>query len=99
MKIEPVIQFFKEAADVQTRVSFKGHKLILEFKQHDEISDEGEIKYDWSIAKEYFPQPESPTDRSEARRNRLGLQPSKTIEQIGTSKVIMSNLNIVGDTQ
>ena len=87
----------KEAADVQTRVVFKAHKLVLQFKQHDEISEEGTIKYDWSIAKEYFPQPESPTDRGEATRNRLGLKPSKTIEQIGTSKVIMSNLNITGD--
>ena len=87
----------REAANVQTRVVFKAHKLVLQFKEHDETGEEGTIKYDWSIAKEYFPQPESPTDRGEANRNRLGLKPSKTIEQIGTSKVIMSNLNITGD--
>ena len=83
----------KEAANVQTRVVFKAHKLVLEFKQPDE---EG-IKYDWSIAKEYFPQPVSPTDRTETNRDRQGLHASKTIEQIGTAKIILSNLTLNGD--
>ena len=85
----------KQAADVQTRVVFKGHKLVLEFKQNDE---EG-IKYDWTIAKEYYPEPVSPTDRSESNRDRQGLKPSKTIEQIGTTKVIMSNLTVTADKE
>ena len=64
-------------------------------KQHNE----GEIKYDWTIAKEYFPQPVSPTDRNEADRNRQGLKPSKTIEQINKNKIIISNLKITGDKE
>ena len=83
----------REAANVQTRVVTKGHKLVLEFKQHDE----GEEKFDWTIAKEYFPQPVSPTDRTEAERDRRGLKPSKTIEQIGTNKVILANLTVNAD--
>ena len=39
-------------------------------------------------AKEYFPQPGSPTDKSEAERDKQGLRASKTSEQIGTNKVI-----------
>ena len=85
----------KEAANVHTRVVFKGHKLVLEFKQHDA---EG-IRYDWSIAKEYFPEPVSPTDRTQTNRDRQGLQASKTIEQIGTSKVILSNLTVNGEVE
>ena len=85
----------REGADVQTRVVFKGHKLILEFKQHDDGPD----KFDWSIAKEYFPQPVSPTDKSEAERDRQGLKASKTIEQIGTNKVILSKLIVKDDLQ
>ena len=85
----------KEAANVHTRVVFKAHKLVLEFKQPD---TEG-IKYDWSIAKEYFPQPISPTDRTESNRDRQGLQASKTIEQIGTSKIILSNLTVNADLE
>ena len=83
----------KEAANVQTRVVFKGHKLVLEMRQ----PDDGEIKYDWSIAKEYFPQPESPTDRTETQRDRQGLKASKTIEEIGTKRVILSNLTVTAD--
>ena len=83
----------KQAADVETRVVFKGHKLVLEFKQ----TDKDDIKYDWSIAKEYYPQPVSPTDRTQVQRDRQGLQPSKTIEQLGTSKVILSNLVVNAD--
>ena len=85
----------KEAANVHTRVVFKAHKLVLEFKQPDADG----IKYDWSIAKEYFPQPVSPTDRTETNRDRQGLQASKTIEQIGTSKIILSNLTLNGDLE
>ena len=85
----------KEAANVQTRVVFKGHKLVLEFKEHDKDDN----KYDWTIAKEYFPQPVSPTDRGEADRDRRGLKPSKTIEQIETNKVIVSNLNVNADLE
>ena len=83
----------KEAADVQTRVVFKAHKLVLEMRQ----PDDGELRYDWTIAKEYFPQPQSPTDRSETQRDRQGLKASKTIEQIGTNKVILSNLTVTAD--
>ena len=80
----------REAANVQTRIVFKGHKLVLEMKQ----PNEGEIRYDWTIAREYFPQPVSPTDRTEADRNRQGLKASKTIEQINTNKIIISNLKV-----
>ena len=83
----------REAANVQTRIVFKGHKLVLEMKQ----PNEGEIKFDWTIAREYFPQPESPTDRSEAERDRRGFRPSKTIEQLETNKVFISNLNVLGN--
>ena len=85
----------REGADVQARVVFKGHKLVLEFKQHDDGPD----KFDWSIAKEYFPQPVSPTDKTEAERDRQGLKVSKTIEQIGTNKVILSKLTVNADLQ
>ena len=85
----------REAANVQTRVVFKGHKLVLEFKEHDQ----GDEKYDWTIAKEYFPQPVSPTDKGEADRDRRGLKPSKTIEQIETNKVIISNLTVNSDLE
>ena len=83
----------KEAANVDTRVVFKGHKLVLEMKE----PNEGDIRYDWTIVKEYFPQPESPTDRTQAQRNRQGLKPSKTIEQLNTNKVILSNLKVKGN--
>ena len=59
--------------------------------------NEGEIKFDWTIAREYFPQPESPTDRSESERDRRGFRPSKTIEQLETNKVFISNLNVLGN--
>ena len=85
----------REAANVQTRIVFKGHKLVLEMKE----KDEGEIRYDWTIAKEYFPQPVSPTDRTEADRNRQGLKASKTIEQINKNKIIISNLKVTGDKE
>ena len=85
----------KQAADVETRVVFKGHKLVLVFKQ----TDKNDIKYDWSIDKEYYPQPVSPTDRTQVQRDRQGLQPSKTIEQLGTSKVILSNLVVNADKE
>ena len=85
----------KEAANVYTRVVFKGHKLVLEMKE----PNEGDIRYDWTIVKEYFPQPESPTDRTQAQRDRLGLKPSKTIEQLNTNKVILSNLKVTGSNE
>ena len=85
----------KQAADVETRVVFKGHKLVLEFKE----TDKDDIKYDWTIAKEYYPQPVSPTDRTQVQRDRQGLRPSKTIEQLGTSKVILSNLAVNADRE
>ena len=85
----------REAANVQTRIVFKGHKLVLEMKE----KDEGEIRYDWTIAKEYFPQPVSPTDRTEADHNRQGLKASKTIEQINKNKIIISNLKVTGDKE
>merc|ERR1711888_241799 len=61
--------------------------------------DEGDTKYDWTIVKEYFPQPVSPTDRSEADRVRIGLKPSKTIEEVGKNEVILSNLTVIADQQ
>lgn len=80
----------RESTNVQTRTIFKGHKLVLEMKQ----PDEGGLRYDWTTVKEYFPEPESPTDRTESTRDRQGLVASKTIEQIGANKVILSNLTI-----
>ena len=83
----------KEAANVKTRTVFKGHKLILEMKQHDD----GPTKFDWTIVKEYYPEPESPTDRTEATRTREGLTASKTIEMVEKNVVIMSDLTITAD--
>ena len=83
----------KEAANVKTRTVFKGHKLVLEMKQHDDTS----TKYDWTIVKEYYPEPESPTDRSEANRSREGLIPSQTIEMVNINKVILSDLSVMTD--
>ena len=74
-----------------TRTVFRGHKLVLEMKQ----KDEDDIKYDWTIAKEYYPEPESPTDRSEARRTRQDLRPSKTIEMVSKNFLFLSNLTIM----
>ena len=73
-----------------TRTVFKGHKLVLEMKQKDQDN----IKYDWTIAKEYYPEPESPTDHSEARRNRQGLKPSKTLEMVSKNFVFFYNLSV-----
>ena len=81
----------KQADDsIVTRTIFKGHKLVLEMKQKDE---EGK-KYDWTIAKEYYPEPISPTDHSEVRRNREGLHPSKTIDMIDKNFVFFSDLTV-----
>ena len=85
----------KQAINVQTRIVSKGHKLVLEYKE----KNEGDIKYDWTIAKEYFPEPVSPTDRTTEQRSRLGLRPSKTIEQFGMNKVILSNLVVSGSSE
>ena len=51
---------------ITTRTIFKGHKLVLEMKQKD-VGDE---KFDWTIVKEYYPEPESPTPRDEGSQNR-----------------------------
>ena len=74
-----------------TRTVFRGHKLVLEMKQ----KDEDDIKYDWTIAKEYYPEPESPTDRSEARRAGQDLRPSKTIEMVSKNFLFFSNLTLM----
>ena len=76
-----------------TRTVFKGHKLVLEMKQ----KNEDDTKYDWTIAKEYYPEPESPTDHGEAKRSREGLKPSKTIEMVSKNFVFFSNLTIKED--
>ena len=83
----------KQVDDVITRTVFKGHKLVLEMKQPDEDDN----KYDWTIVKEYYPEPESPTDHGEAKRSREGLKPSKTIEMIGTKVVFFSDLTVKED--
>ena len=85
----------KETTNVMTRTVFKGHKLVLEMKQHDDPSTD--TKYDWTIVKEYYPEPESPTDRSEAHRSRVGLIPSQTIEMVNINKVILSDLSPMTD--
>ena len=78
-----------------TRTVFKGHKLVLEMKQ----KDEEDIKYDWSIVKEYYPEPQSPTDREEIRRNREGLIPSKTIEMVKKNYIFFSDLTVKENTE
>ena len=81
----------KQADDsIVTRTVFKGHKLVLEMKQ----KDEEDKKYDWTIAKEYFPEPISPTDHAEIRRNREGLVPSKTLEMIDKNFIFFSGLAV-----
>ena len=59
--------------------------------------NEDDTKYDWTIAKEYYPEPESPTDHGEAKRSREGLKPSKTIEMVSKNFVFFSNLTIKED--
>ena len=76
-----------------TRTVFKGHKLVLEMKQ----KDEDDVKFDWTIVKEYFPEPISPTDRQEISRNREGLRPSKTIEMVRKNFVFFSDLETKED--
>ena len=49
--------------------------------------------------REYFPEPVSPTYRTFKQRSRLGLMPSKTIEQFGMNKVILSNLVVTGSSE
>ena len=66
-----------------TRIIFKGHKLTLEMKQ----KDLEETKYDWTIVREYSPEPESPTPKSDTSRIRTGLIPSKTIEMVDKNYV------------
>ena len=80
---------------LMTRTVFKGHKLVLEMKQ----KDEDDIKYDWTIAKEYYPEPESPTDYSEARRTRQNLRPSKTLEMVSKNFVFFFNLSVKDNTE
>ena len=85
----------KEVAKVKTKTVFKGHKLVLEMKQPDDTTTN--TKYDWTIVKEYYPEPESPTDRTETNRTREGLKPSKTIEQVDKNVVILSDLTVTAD--
>ena len=49
--------------------------------------------------REYFPEPVNPTDRTFKQRSRLGLMPSKTIEQFGMNKIIMSNLVVTRSSE
>ena len=76
-------------SSLTTRTVFKGHKLVLEMKQ----KDEGENKFDWTIVKEYYPEPESPTPKNEIAKSRIGLKPSKTLEMIGKNYVFLSDIN------
>ena len=79
--------------DLVTRIVFRGHKLILEMKQ----KDAGDSKFDWTIVKEYFPEPESPTPKSDRSQIRTGLMPSKTIEMVGKNYVFLSDLTALED--
>ena len=73
---------------VTTRTIFKGHKLVLEMKQKDEDDN----RFDWTIVKEYYPEPESPTAQNEVAKNRIGLKPSKTLEMIDRNYIFLSDL-------
>ena len=56
--------------------------------------DQENKKYDWTIAKEYYPEPQSPTDHAEIKRNREGLFPSKTVEMVDKNFIFLSNLSV-----
>ena len=70
-----------------TRTIIKGPKLVLEMKQ----KDVDELKYDWTIVKEYIPEPVSPTEKENVK-SREGLLPSKTLEMVGKNFIFFSDL-------
>ena len=63
--------------NVKTRTVFKAHNLVLEMKD----LDEGEQKSDWMIMKEFYPEPETPTDKGETNRTRVGFKATKPLEE------------------
>ena len=79
--------------DVKTRTVFRGHLLVLEMKK----LDQNEQKYDWIIMKEFYPEPEVPTDKGEVGRTRAGLTATKPLEEAEKNVVILSNLSINAD--
>ena len=83
----------KQIRNVKTRTVFKAHKLVLEMRD----LDEGGLKYDWTIVKEYFPEPESPTDKGEASRTRVGLTATKPLQEADKNVIIFTNLVIKDD--
>ena len=83
----------KQVRDVKTRTVFRGHLLVLEMKK----LDQGEQKYDWIIMKEFYPEPEVPTDKGEVSRSRVGLTATKPLEDAEKNVVILSNLTITAD--
>ena len=78
---------------MKTRTVFRGHLLVLEMKK----LDQGEQKYDWIIMKEFYPEPEVPTDKGEVTRSRVGLTATKPLEDAEKNVVILSNLTITAD--
>ena len=71
-----------------TRTVIKGPKLVLEMKQ----KDADELKYDWTIVKEYIPEPVSPSE-NEGVKTREGLLPSKTLEMVGKNFIFLSDIS------
>ena len=76
--------------NVKTRVVFKGHLLVLEMRK----LNDGDLKYDWTIVKEFCPEPETPTDKAEAHRTRVGLSVTQPLLAAEKNVVILSNLVI-----
>ena len=83
----------KMIRNVKTRTVFKAHNLVLEMKD----LDEGEQKSDWMIMKEFYPEPETPTDKGETNRTRVGFKATKPLEE--KNIVIFSNLTINNDKE
>ena len=73
---------------IKTRVIFQEHLLCLQVKK----KDEGALKYDWTIQKEWFPPQRVSGVKSEAARNRLGLTPSPEIQEKDRHFVIFTDL-------
>ena len=73
---------------VKTRVVLIGHLLCLQVKKHDE----GEIRYDWVIHKEWCPPQKAPSDKAEVQKTRVGLTPTPGFQDKDKAYVMFSDL-------
>ena len=73
---------------IKTRVILVGHILCLQIKKNDE----GGIKYDWVIHKEFCPPQSTPTDKKDAQKSRPGLTATPQLSDKDKAFIIFSAL-------